>query len=377
MGASYIRLWELHGSDVVNDFFARSREAEAHREREYNAAVKLASRWRGFWARNCLAKNRAAAVKIQRAYRDYERRQATAKRAQREIEEAKRALHNTMATQIQRTWRGYISRKKIFDFRARKQYIDEITKRMADLRVSLAEHAALQRAQDEARRERLVRESLDRLAGTRHHWLGTRAVPGVMHRVVSAQVVNNTSDPTTARNSKLRRPPLLQPPLQKMVELEEELDPYEGGTHDKLPRIGKLPEAALRESQGLKNWVAQTVGRNPRGIRVKPKLDINDVSKLVEKEAQGPFLPKPLLEKKKAKPLRPTLRVQTDFYDTKNFVRDEKQREAARRVSDKVFATVKHVKHHHPDYFLAEEPYRVARKIFREEDRTKFVAPRV
>ena len=40
--------------------------------------------------------------------------------------------------------------------------------------------------------------------------------------------------------------------------------------------------------------------------------------------------PKFELEKKKFKPLKPSLRVETDFFDTQNYKREEKRRERAK-----------------------------------------------
>ncbi|KAI8855302.1 hypothetical protein BC829DRAFT_4656 [Chytridium lagenaria] len=143
------------------------------------------------------------------------------------------------------------------------------------------------------------------------------------------------------------------------------------------PIARRIPEQKLKESGELKTWIQSHVGKNPHGIRVKPRPP--DAEFLEpgrrEKPAQGPFLPHVQLDKKRSKPLKPSLRVQTDFFDTVNYKREEKRLEIAKRVSDKVFATVRHIKYETKECHIGGGPYQRI-KSFRSIDSSKFISKR-
>lgn len=429
-------LGSLFWNQILDEFLLRSRYAEDRRPEDEEKAIKIEARWRGFHLRKLLKIQNEAAVIIQKAFRAHTSRQSEIRRNQQRIEREKMRLMNKMAIIIQKTWRGYFSRKKNFDFFKRRSYITDVENKMNLLRHSLEQHVIRQHEQEKARAERLTADMLERLAGSRHHWIGTRAVPGVMrgvlepvivrvpksskkngaiiagigkgggggtakHRQIQMRQENNVANPqrfNISASNTVASPPVLEEAKKKrqkrkkgkrdvkddrgkMPLVSDPCDP-EAGNYNvsvsyceelSLPSIIKMPEDKLKNSQELKNWISKTVGKNPRNIRVKPRPDpITEIIK-PEKLAQGPFLPKGILTKTKYKPLRPTLRVQTDFYDTKNYIREEKMRELALRVSDEAFLTVKHVKNEIPVHFLRGEPYRVSAKYFREEDPSRFV----
>lgn len=371
MALAFNRLSQLRGADVIDEYYLQEWSAEANRSHEYEQAIKLQAQFRGSAARMKMRLRREATIKIQRAFRAYEQRRSNFKKVQRVMEENKRKHLNDMATKIQKTWRGYQSRKKVFDFRARKKYIEEVTKKMEELRLSLEEHAALQRAQEQAKKERLAREMVERLAGRRHHLLGTTSVPGVMHGVTTPVILTVANNDEHKKTKKKKTSKGNGEDGEMECDMEQNDDAW---SVRRLPRIIRVPESSLRESKELKEWIENSVGKNPRGLRLKPLPEAvaDPDSPGLKKLAQGPFLPKAILEKLKSKPLRPTLRVQTNFYDTKNYVCDEKRKENNMKVSDKGFATAKHVKHELPIY-LPLEPYRKSSMLFREDDTAKFV----
>jgi hypothetical protein len=102
----------------------------------------------------------------------------------RQTREKELLLLNTMATKIQKLWRGYASRKCKFDYHSRKRYIQQITVKIEETRKGLREFEERQRVLEMERRRELERERIERLAGVRHHLLGTKAIPGVMAKVV-------------------------------------------------------------------------------------------------------------------------------------------------------------------------------------------------
>ncbi|KAJ3267687.1 spermatogenesis-associated protein 17 [Borealophlyctis nickersoniae] len=234
---------------------------------------------------------------------------------------------------------------------ARKAYIEGVKRKIEETRTNLAAHTAHLRTLHTNHLLTTLHTLLDNLASSRHHLLGTSHIPGTNPSTIHV--------PTE----------LLKLDLAESFNLRRK---------DLAPLV-KVPENLLRESSGVKEWVRKTVGKNPRGIRVKPPREEAVGDEEREKVVQGPFLPKHDLDKKKRKPLRPSLRVQTDYWDPVNANRQEKAREVAMRVTSQPFETDRHVTHPPPDYFLKGDPYRIVaygRKTFREEDPTHRIAPK-
>ncbi|KAI9340579.1 hypothetical protein BDR26DRAFT_353867 [Obelidium mucronatum] len=335
MASAFIKLRQLHGSDVTDEFFRRSWEAETLRQKEYESDVKLQARIRGFMVRLRLKKMRHLAETVQRIWRGHQGRQRAIAERKRIEHEKLLAFWNTMATRIQKIWKGYWSRKSKFNYEARKQYLAQIVVKMEEMRVKVETHAKQQQIAALASQAQFEKNLLSKFAGQRHHLVGTYAIPGVMAKAKSPSLATKI--------------PYSHDKAQEMLTDNRIL---------KLPPLSKLPEKQLKESEELKSWIKDTVGTNYRNVRVKPEIvfDMEEFGIKDEKKAQGPFLPMSLLDTKKSKPLRPTLRVETDFYDTSNYWREQRLKEANARISDRVKVT-KHIQHEQSGYFLGGGPY--------------------
>ncbi|KAJ3254090.1 hypothetical protein HK103_007551 [Boothiomyces macroporosus] len=131
-------------------------------------------------------------------------------------------------------WRGYRSRKFVFDFYNRQEYIQQIMKRMDKMRVFVQERSGQIMEERHIIEEEKRLEEIDKYARNHHHLLGTKNVPGV-------PLVNNF-----------------------------------------LPSI-------LKDNSGIQECLAK-IGKNPRKIRIKPKEIVPHSPKEAEKKCQGPFL---------------------------------------------------------------------------------------
>ncbi|KAJ3107365.1 spermatogenesis-associated protein 17 [Phlyctochytrium planicorne] len=362
MALQFARLWQQRGSDIIDDFFERSREAEEKRAAEYQAAVYVQKMWRGFKCRIHLADIACRVVTIQRMYRGFRGRKMFKHEWYRQRLEKETAYQNQMATKIQRTWRGFDTRKRIFDYHKRKEFIETVSAKMEETRENLRKHEQQQRKDELERKAKKLLEWMEQFAGKNHHLLGTKSIPGILSK-----------SPTIVNDDLIK----IIEELKKKEAEGRATTPEEMIAKKKLlgPIVGKIPENKLRHSEELQEWIKGHVGKNPYGIRVKPKPDPIELSEpeAKEKPVQGPFLPKINLEKKKSKPLRPSLRVQTDYFDTHNYKREERRQELARRVSDKVFVTLRHIKYDQNSCYISGGPYKRI-KGFREVDRTKFIA---
>lgn len=99
-----------------------------------------------------------------------------------EVDKLKSAFYNGMATEIQRTWRGYFSRKVIHDFFALKRYLLGVESKNQEMRSILSE---AKENDDKRRLEVEAKEAHRRLvldAKSKHHLISTYVVPGVYNR---------------------------------------------------------------------------------------------------------------------------------------------------------------------------------------------------
>ncbi|KAJ3195859.1 hypothetical protein HK101_010837 [Irineochytrium annulatum] len=241
MALSYAKLKRRRDTDVVLEFFELARVAEFHRRTEYDAIVKIQAQVRRFIQRKRWTAALQRVIHIQRLIRG-----CLGRKFVRFVMEAQKrarieALLRKNATSIQRMsvamfsmclltffqrWRGYRSRKKVFDYQKRRLFVQTIEQKMDATRRQLSIYARNQREAAEEAMKRKEMEKRRTFADSHHHLLGT----------------------------------------------------------------GLALEADLRESRALRVWTRRTVGHNPRGIKLKPSAKDVDDSLRRDKLAQGPFL---------------------------------------------------------------------------------------
>lgn len=135
-----------------------------------------------------------------------------------------------------------------------------------------------QRRADSAYQASIQAQKLDRLAGSRHHLIGTKAIPGVY----STDKRSSTSDDDQPNSE------ASPSPTEKLIHehLNSPLSP-----HKILPPI-HIPPDRLRDNPTLKEWIKTHVGvRNYKGRPIRPPAESESESaEEREKKAQGPFL---------------------------------------------------------------------------------------
>jgi hypothetical protein len=177
------------------------RAQEAWADREAEAAAKVQTRFRSSSSRRKYRTNQDKAAMLQRIYRGYEGRVRASKRAEEIADVRQRLLFDYFAEVVQRTMRGYLSRKKKHDFHARRKYIDDMVSKSEELQQQLNRFATEAR-EKEARKAKEERDRKLKETSTQLHYLvSTRAQRGVMntpagHRptidgVPAEDVVNN------------------------------------------------------------------------------------------------------------------------------------------------------------------------------------------
>lgn len=222
-------------------------------------------------------------------------------------------------------WRGYWSRKTRFNYYARKQYVSEIAQKMQRTRESVEEYRIKQLQQMNEIRARETAERTGRLAGKIHHLKGTQAVPGVLD------------------------PRVLLWDAQKFEYVWVNV-PRTG-----ISILGVSGTKMTQQDLDFNSEYLRYIQENVNGHDIKLRPDSPQPN--VKNPMQGPFLPINKLQEKKQAPLRPTLRVATDFYDTRNFKREAARVEAATRVSARPLIVPRFIDHPHPPFSQSGEPY--------------------
>ncbi|KAJ3119051.1 hypothetical protein HDU96_003226 [Phlyctochytrium bullatum] len=146
--------------------------------------------------------------------------------------------------------------------------------KMEEVRQQLQSHYETQRNEEIRTRAKTLLEWVEKYAGKNHHLMGTKAIPGIFSRTPfnAAELDQIVRDITEGRNTNT---PTRPPPARILA-----------------PIASRIPEAKLKESQELKQYIRSNVGKNPKGIRVKPRpppFPLDDPV-MKEKTAQGPFL---------------------------------------------------------------------------------------
>ncbi|KAJ1341649.1 hypothetical protein BSLG_003761 [Batrachochytrium salamandrivorans] len=230
---AFAKIWCCRNADIVNDYFRCSKDAEDSRQGEYDAAVM-----------------------------------------------------------IQKTWRRVFFEATVDGCEQQRSQSSLIDRDMSNMRQILALRESEQRETFAALEIISNEKKLLQIASTRHHLLGTKAIPGVFCRVKTATAV--------------RQPDLIE-------------------GHSSMDSSAIIPESRLRQNPGLEQWINEHVSKNPRNIRIRPLSTPEPIGPEGQKLAQGPFLPKYRLIQKIQKPLHPTLRVETGFFDTPTFLREEQR----------------------------------------------------
>ena len=271
MAIAYVKT--LQTQSIIQAYYLECSLAAQSRPRENQAAIVIQKAWKGYVTRMWLAKVKNVATTFQKLWRGFSTRREYRLKIQNYRKMKRNQIYFDKATIIQKAWRGHNCRKE-FDFYKRKLRINEMLVKMEEARVLCQEYHDKMALVEKRQLEHEKQIQLEKLAGKSHHLVGTRSVAGVLNK-------------------------------QK-----------NGLTEELVENSSELKEFKTRTIQ-------KTVPKAP-----KPAIESNI------KRAIGPFPPEQKLIKKLNRPLRPTLRVQTDYYDTRNF-NDEYKRQEMSKIVEK------------------------------------------
>lgn len=181
MSVAYLTLRETATKRTTHEFFEWTRASSAQAETEMEAIINIQRTWRGFNARKYVAMLHFRATEIKRVWRGYKGREAARWVKHQSLTDAERAYYDQMATQIQKVYRGRLSRQQKQDFYRRKQYVDHVTAQSAKL--TAANEANVAKLKEYLQTEAEEQKGKEFVAITQdlHHLVGTSHIPGVFN----------------------------------------------------------------------------------------------------------------------------------------------------------------------------------------------------
>lgn len=169
----------LRNSNVIEEIYRRQNEADHERQREFEAAIRIQSWWRGTQLRKYIVFLHKSATVVQSAYRGFKGRNKYQQIVKSALDKMRNGYYAEMATRIQARWRGYYIRKYKHNYYARKHYLGSVVKRNAEVRDALSQYVEAQ--QEEKQRENRRFEEKEKMLQARrlHYMRSTYQINGV------------------------------------------------------------------------------------------------------------------------------------------------------------------------------------------------------
>ena len=153
--------------------------AESSRAVERLSCISIQRLFRGQRVRAWISRMRAACVEIERVFRGHVGRVSAGAVNEAWAKHEEAAVFHYFATDCQRTFRGFYSRRYRHDFAARRAYIESVVKTGNDLRVRLEKQLVQQQITEREADEQGKREQFTKITQQLHHLVSTKSIPGV------------------------------------------------------------------------------------------------------------------------------------------------------------------------------------------------------
>ena len=174
----YQVICNLHES-LFNALTNGLQDAEDNAEKEKIAATDIQRCWRGCTVRAQRTHKFNSCRSIQRVYRGHLARLRCKKISEVANSEIRMGFFHYQAHIIQKSFRGYYSRRYYHDFFARKAYINSIMNKSEALKKQLQEHRQKLEKIQAQERENDARNEFEKVTENLHHLLSTSAQAGI------------------------------------------------------------------------------------------------------------------------------------------------------------------------------------------------------
>lgn len=179
MSVEYLTLRQSAPTRTTKELFAWMRATTAAAERETDAVTEIQRIWRGYNARKYVGLLHFNATEIKRVYRGFKGREKAHWVRREKMTEAEKAYYDSMATQIQKVYRGRLSRVQKQDFYRRKAYVEHVTQ--ATKKLSQEVDSAVEQLNQKLAEDEEVRRDKEfvKITEDLHHLVGTTAQASV------------------------------------------------------------------------------------------------------------------------------------------------------------------------------------------------------
>ena len=167
--ASFLQNLNDEKQSVVVDYYDKMNLAEDNREREKKAAIGIQTTFRMYLILTWFKTTKRAVRNIERIWKGFKIRRMFLKLAREEKRRMQMVFFDSMASIIQKIFRGYYVRKYKHDFYARKTYLNKVAQKNEEVRNKLEEFKRSSEEEEEKRREEIARLELTKVASNVHH----------------------------------------------------------------------------------------------------------------------------------------------------------------------------------------------------------------
>ncbi|KAM4693916.1 spermatogenesis-associated protein 17 isoform 2-T2 [Discoglossus pictus] len=275
--------------------YTERRNAEENRIKEYNAAVKIQSWFRGCRVRAYLRYLNKMMIVIQKWWRGYLARRFYRSQVKTAYFIMKMNFYNEMAVRIQKRWRGYYVRKYKHNYYALKKYLEGVSITNDIVRKELVEFAEMKVDENVKKELETEEKRKDYQARKMHYLVSTKQVPGVF-------------------NSPYRQYP---DDMELRLERSKPLS-HKDRTKKKDKNVGVDDWADCRQSFSF-----PTTPPLPPIGKTKPQGPFRDIAEVLQQ---------------RYKPLEPTLRVATSINSVEEAREKLKREEWTKIIQDKQFS---------------------------------------
>ena len=96
-----------------------------------------------------------------------------------EVKAKETSFYNYHAKLIQKLWRGYHSRRTVFDYYARRKYLATLNDKNEAVKVQMEEYLKSSLLEERKRKEEAARAEFNEICKKVHHLSSTSAIPGI------------------------------------------------------------------------------------------------------------------------------------------------------------------------------------------------------
>lgn len=294
--ADFMRLWESVRQPHRADYYVGVKEADDNRLPEQQAAVMMQALWRGHTVRNMIAHWHKAATDVQRVYKGFKARKKRRLDAIESLRQRRHTAYHGGATKLQALWRGHRSRQADMtrDARGRAKFLAGIAVGCDEMQAKLDAYLAARKRWAKEQRDAKVQAQYQDRLNREHHMISTTSKTGVY-------------------GQETRKPGITRP---KEADL---------ASHVRSLNLTKSGRQFASSGPGL--HAVEKAGRDARALTMTASL----------KRPQGPFRPPAEVWSQRHKPLKPSLRAQTQFEHVALALEQDKQAEWLKRQHDKGF----------------------------------------